>query len=88
MVDSKPTEDVRLVTVLLGLVCGAVTFLFLLLIGGSIFLGMLLAFAVMILAGFLHYLIWGRRLQREAVVRRVYGPNIEPPPANDRPIRR
>jgi hypothetical protein len=50
----------------LALLLGGGAFLWLLLIGGGVLLSVLAALAALAVLGALHYLLWGRWLQRDA----------------------
>ena len=51
--------------VALAIVFGGGIFLYLLLIGGALFLATLAAFAIITVVGAFHYLFWGRSLERD-----------------------
>jgi hypothetical protein len=77
--DPTPRTEMRLLTILFGVLFGIVGFVFVAAIGGVTFLALLVGVFAAIAVGALHYFIWGRSLVQQVPVRRVYDPRTGQP---------
>ena len=84
--DPTPRREMRLLTILFGLLFGVVGFVFVAAIGGVTFVALLVGLITAVAIGALHYFIWGRALEQQVPVRRVYDPRTGQP-TTERPPR-
>jgi hypothetical protein len=77
--DPTPRTEMRLLTILFGVLFGIVGFVFVAAIGGVTFLALLGGLVAAAAVGALHYFIWGRSLAQQVPVRRVCDPRTGQP---------